>query len=286
MNDDSNSENAPGRKPRKAIDPDQYHYHKRNHMVAIVTASELKPEQRALYQTVVDYCYARRGPLPNDDVWLAKIQNCDLRVWKRVKAELLSLNRIVVDEEMGVIFDERTIRELVGDEVFSAKQAERASHKGKGGGKKSPRTRRGPPKLTVIDGNVEPLSEQAANDLGATLSRTVSPTVSRTITDRPGPKSEPTEPDSNTYHQPDACLKRIQEKNNSQHRSVAAPAATLPLRGSGGGDLKKQRRIEALDALKRSSLNSTKGCDATESEPGAAPDPETPAPADRTARRA
>lgn len=288
MNDDSNSGNRGGRKTRDPLDPDRYSWHEKNHLVAIATKTDLKPEQRGVYETIIEHCYARRGPLPNDDVWLAKINNCDIRKFRRLKEELRQMARIVVDEENGWVYDERAFRTLVKQGLFSAKQAERA----RGGGKnKTPARPKGPPQLSVIDGNVSELTPEAVRDLGLTVGLTVGPTVAPTVPVTISPKSEPFEPKSNTYPEPNASHRvrttYISNTGSESPPSAPAPAASLPLRGSGGGDLKKQRRQEALEALSRSSLMQSKGSDEMVREPTRQPDPETPTPAaDRTARRA
>lgn len=283
MNDDSNSGNRGGRKSRDPLDPDRYSWHEKNHLVAIATKSDLKPEQRGIYETIIEHCYARRGPLPNDDVWLAKINNCDIRIFRRVKEQLRQMARIVVDEENGWVYDERAFRTLVKQGLFSAKQAERA----RGGGKnKTPTRPKGPPQLSVIDGNVSGLTPEAVRDLGLTVGRTIPVTIPGIVPGIVSPKFCPTEPKSSTYPEPDASH-RVRTKDISKHHSTPAPAATLPLRGSGGGDRKKQSLKAALDALSRSSLIEQKGSDETVREPTRQPDPEKPKPAaDRTARRA
>lgn len=287
MNDDSNSGNRDGRKTRDPLDPDRYTWHEKNHLVAIATKADLKPEQRGIYETIIEYCYARRGPLPNDDVWLAKINNCDIRIWRRVKEELRGMARIVVDEENGWVYDERAFRTLVKQGLFSAKQAERA----RGGGKnKAPARAKGRPQLSVIDGNVAALPADEIRDLALTVGLTIPVTIPGTIPGIVSPKSEPTEPKSNTWVEPNASQRtRTTDISNTGSKlppSAPAPAASLPLRGSGGGDRKKARQ-EALDALKRSSLGQPKGSDAIAREPTRQPNPEPPTPAaDRTARRA
>jgi uncharacterized protein YdaU (DUF1376 family) len=284
MNNDSNSGNGGGRKSRDPLDPDRYSWHEKNHLVAIATKSDLKPEQRGIYETIIEHCYARRGPLPNDDVWLAKINNCDIRIWRRVKEELRQMARIVVDEENGWVYDERAFRTLVKQGLFSAKQAERA----RGGGKnKAPARAKGRPQLSVIEGNVAALPADEIRDLALTVGLTIPVTIPGTIPGIVSPKFEPTEPNSKTWVEPDASH-RTRTKDISQHHSTPGPAATLPRRGSGGADLKKQRQQAALDALRQHRpAEPPKGFDATGSGTASAAESETPKPAaDRTARRA
>lgn len=97
---------------RKKAGDFHYRYHKRWHGDALRGMSDLNPEQRGVYNTLIDLQYERRGPLPNDDAWLARTNNCPLRTFRRIKAELVAKGRIEVDEEAGSVFDKRCIEEL------------------------------------------------------------------------------------------------------------------------------------------------------------------------------
>ncbi|MDX2277673.1 MAG: DUF1376 domain-containing protein [Hyphomonadaceae bacterium] len=119
-------QNERDHKGRARKPPDRFSWHKRYHSEALVSMLGLTPEQRGVYNTIIDLCYARRGPLRDDDATVANSCNCDVRMYRRIKRELIALDRIKVDEDAGTIYDARAIAELVKAQVFSETQAKRA----------------------------------------------------------------------------------------------------------------------------------------------------------------
>ena len=70
--------------------------------------------------------YIRKAALHYDAKELAQLCHCDVRTFKRVTKSLIGRGRIVHDEENGLLYDERTIRELVKAGFFSEEQTARA----------------------------------------------------------------------------------------------------------------------------------------------------------------
>lgn len=117
----------------------------------------MPPEQVGVYERIIKLMYIRRAPLRDDDKELAQLCHCDVRTYRRIKRALIERARIVHDEENGLLYDQRTIRELVDAGFFSEEQTKRAAkRKGK------------TPALTLVDErarsdapNVVPLRDEA-----------------------------------------------------------------------------------------------------------------------------
>lgn len=147
MNDRIHSGSPPDGKPEGRRGPkrgDHYSWHRCYHDKALAGVSDLRSEQRGVYITLYWLCYSKHGPLPADDEWLARMCNEPLRKFRRIKAELVARGRIIEDLEAGLIYDERTLRELTDAGVFSQAQVKRAEIGGQA------RKRR--PELALIEG--------------------------------------------------------------------------------------------------------------------------------------
>lgn len=96
---------------RREVSP-KFAFHKRFHSDALAGMADLNPEERGIYNTIIDLMYQRRSVLPDDDAWLARVNNCPLRTYRRVKKSLLAKGRIITCEESGALYDERALREL------------------------------------------------------------------------------------------------------------------------------------------------------------------------------
>lgn len=151
----------------KPLTRDTYTWYRRNPSHALKGMKGLTPEQRGVYGTIIDLCYDRRSPLANDDVEMARECGCDVRRYRRIKAELLAMERIVVDVEAGIIYDERAVRELVKAQLYSESQAKRARAPNKKSTKKST-TRAKAEKAPAVP-RAKPEVLQNLQDLGQTV---------------------------------------------------------------------------------------------------------------------
>lgn len=292
MNDDSNSGFGASDKPpkRKRGSQDRYAFHQCFHGDALLGVAMLDDGERGVYITIVWTMYQQRSALPLDYSWLARINNIPVqRLRVRLKA-LVARGRIVIDEENGLVYDERAMRELVAAERYNQAQAERA----KASWKNRPPAKAKPQLRVVAPAEVADIAAALANVSGGDSNQT--------------PPQTPLQPGSLPPTNRGVCFEHSEQnqddKNSRAHanhihnhktpttgaqspRSAPAPAATLPLRGSGGGDLKKQRQAAALDALKQlRPAKPTQGFEGSASGQSPAPDPAEPAPpADRRAKR-
>jgi uncharacterized protein YdaU (DUF1376 family) len=86
-------------------------WYKRDVRKAIDGMRLLTPEERGCYNTLIDYQYLFEGPLHDDDRYIAGLMGCDVRVWKRIKKQLLDKQRISLTSD-GRIEDLRASHEL------------------------------------------------------------------------------------------------------------------------------------------------------------------------------
>lgn len=81
-------------------------WYKRNPDAALAGMAGLTLEQRGAYNFVLDLMYARAGrPVPDDDAWLARGAGSDIRVWRRVKADLIRHDKLKSVD--GFLFNSR-----------------------------------------------------------------------------------------------------------------------------------------------------------------------------------
>lgn len=153
---------APKRK--RTATADRFSHHTCWHHDAWQGLLMMPPAEVGVYWRIILLMYIRRGPLADDDRDLAHACHTDLRTYRRIKASLVERGRIVVDAENGIVFDERTVRELVDAGFFSETQTERAMKRHASG-----RTRNGsqnPPHLcgksapTLVENDTPSLSNQ------------------------------------------------------------------------------------------------------------------------------
>lgn len=116
---------AAKRNRREAGSAGKYAYHAHFHGDWLRGVANLAPDERGVYQTIIDLQYERRGPLPDDDEWLARQNNCPLRTYRRIKQKLIEKGRLIVDAEAGTLYDERAMRELASAGVMKETQAKR-----------------------------------------------------------------------------------------------------------------------------------------------------------------
>jgi uncharacterized protein YdaU (DUF1376 family) len=77
----------------------QIKWYKRDPGAALNGMMELTLEERGAYNTVLDLIYSRDGNLPDDDRFLAGWLRVDVRVWKRIKCNLIQRGKLFVENE-------------------------------------------------------------------------------------------------------------------------------------------------------------------------------------------
>lgn len=60
----------------------------------------LNLEERGAYTTVLDLIYSKADELVDDDRFIAGWCGCDVRVWRRIKARLIALGKLHIDNGM------------------------------------------------------------------------------------------------------------------------------------------------------------------------------------------
>jgi len=89
----------------------QIKWYKRDPEKALNGMMGLSLDERGAYNTVLDLIYHRDGKLPDDDRFLAGYMGVDVRVWRRIKARLIGLEKLSVIDGM--------IRDDVADVVVA-----------------------------------------------------------------------------------------------------------------------------------------------------------------------
>jgi uncharacterized protein YdaU (DUF1376 family) len=111
-----------------------FEWHTRYHQDALDGMLMLTLEERGAYNTCLDLIYARQGPIPDDERWLAGWMGCSVKKWRLVRATLLVKGKIAPTEHGGVacLMNERAALELA-----SASSRRRvAAESGASGGRK------------------------------------------------------------------------------------------------------------------------------------------------------
>lgn len=85
-------------------------YHKRWHGNALNGMRGLTLEERGAYNTLLDLMYDRQGPIHDDERRICGELDCDIRVWRRIKATLIQKAKIHLHD--GLIYNERVAHEL------------------------------------------------------------------------------------------------------------------------------------------------------------------------------
>lgn len=93
-------------------------------------------EVKGAYSIVLDLIFDRRGPIPDDARWIAGHCGCSVRLWNRIRAELIEAGKLIAED--GKLGNERALREVANDELSARKLAENGAK----GGNKSAETRR------------------------------------------------------------------------------------------------------------------------------------------------
>jgi uncharacterized protein YdaU (DUF1376 family) len=94
-------------------------------------------ELKGAYTIVLDLIYMRGGRLPDDPQYIAGQLGCSVRKWNSLRAKLVSLGKLNV--ENGLISNFRADVLLEETRSFREKQAENRSHPNKNSGLQSPK---------------------------------------------------------------------------------------------------------------------------------------------------
>jgi hypothetical protein len=135
------------RKNKRTASKDRFSHHACWHHDAWQGLLTMPPEQVGVYWRIILMMYIRRAPLIDCDREMAQLCHTDLRAYRRIKAALIERGRIVIDADNAILFDERTVRELVSSGFYSEAQAKRAKTRHGGATPK----RRGNPALKAVD---------------------------------------------------------------------------------------------------------------------------------------
>ena len=88
--------------------------------------SQLSLEERGAYITLIDMLYACDDVLVDNDAAIARTMNCQTRRWQRIKARLLALGKIRVDND-GLLHANRVTETILQASKFSFTQRQRVN---------------------------------------------------------------------------------------------------------------------------------------------------------------
>lgn len=71
-------------------------WYKRDPRAALVGMMKLTLEERGAYNTILDLIYVNDGAMEDDDHLIAGHMGVDIRVWRRLRARLLSIGKLYV----------------------------------------------------------------------------------------------------------------------------------------------------------------------------------------------
>lgn len=86
-------------------------WYKRDPDAALAGMIGLTPEERGIYNTVIDLLYSRDGELPEDDRFFARACECRPQVWRRVRNSLLTKGKLYYRQD-GKLTANRVVNEL------------------------------------------------------------------------------------------------------------------------------------------------------------------------------
>jgi uncharacterized protein YdaU (DUF1376 family) len=90
-------------------------WYKRDPRAALVGMANLTLEERGAYNTILDLIYCHDGGLPDDVRAVAHQMQIDLRTWKRLRARLLGLGKLYLQN--GQLRNDRADQEVRSAEL-------------------------------------------------------------------------------------------------------------------------------------------------------------------------
>jgi uncharacterized protein YdaU (DUF1376 family) len=69
-------------------------WYKRDPDAALAGMIGLSPEQRGVYNTVIDLLYSRNGSIPTDDAFFARACECRPQMWRRIRDSLIAKGKL------------------------------------------------------------------------------------------------------------------------------------------------------------------------------------------------
>lgn len=128
---------GPEDKPKKSGEPlaksneGRYAWHACWHDDAWRGIEFMAPEIVGVYWRIILLMYRQRSALRDDDEKMAMACFTSLKTYRRAKQALIEADRIGVDEENGVVFCKRAIKQLVKDDRFRETQGKRGKFGGR-----------------------------------------------------------------------------------------------------------------------------------------------------------
>ena len=86
------------------------HFYKRNADQALAGMMGLSLEEKGAYNTIIDLIYSTTNRLRDDERYMCGWLQCDVRVWKRIRARLIELEKISIED--GFIRNRRASNEI------------------------------------------------------------------------------------------------------------------------------------------------------------------------------
>lgn len=145
-------------------------WYKRDPKAALGGMMVLTLEERGAYNTIIDLIYDEDGQLPDDERTLCRWLGCDVRVWRRIRARLIALNKISIEDGLITNFratsevDKALLRMKVDDKYTPTFEGEEG--KNKGIISKKPHKTDDTSKSTTRNQNINPLTPLPENGDG------------------------------------------------------------------------------------------------------------------------
>jgi uncharacterized protein YdaU (DUF1376 family) len=121
----------------------------------------LSLEEIGAYTLILDDIYCRNGQIPDDEHYVSRLLRCDVRVWRRIRARLLALNKL--QSENNLLSNVRCTS-VVSRYLVGAKFEGKSTKKGKKNSKRIQKTEVAPTGLSSVNqsGSLAPLAGSLA----------------------------------------------------------------------------------------------------------------------------
>jgi uncharacterized protein YdaU (DUF1376 family) len=101
-------------------------FYKHNPDAFLAGTGELSLEQCGAYIRLINLLYSRDDVLPDNDAAIARIIGCQVRRWQRLKADLIELGKIRIDND-GLLHANGVTNTCLEAQEFSFRQRSRVS---------------------------------------------------------------------------------------------------------------------------------------------------------------